>query len=172
MTMMEYEDIDLTVDFDSNGEPIVFLPCNVFRVLDVYKDSHRMLEYKTNGAYMYDFSHNGHKEKLREGEPIYINYRGTNIDADTGEILIVKGHEEACKTFCKIQMFEEDAALGSFDKNMWLLWKTEFANQSQAAKYNYQHKSRLKIDNLNKIRGNMIVQIGGLVLHHELFKTH
>ena len=172
MTMMDYEEIDLTVNLDSSGEPIVLLPCNVFSVLDVYKDEHSMLDYKTNGSYLFDFKHHGRKEKLREGEAIFINYKGTNIDPETGELLIVKGHEEACKTFCKIQMFKEDAGLGAFDRNMWLLWKQEFSGQFQASKYNYQHKNRLQINNLNKIRGNMIVKIGGLSLHHELFKTY
>ena len=163
-TMAEFEEIDLTVD---NG--MVLLPCNIFRILDVYKSENEILEYKNNGSYLYDFKINGHKANYVDGTKLYIDYRGVNVD-NNGEILIVKGHEEACKTYCKLQMFEEDAAFGRFDKSMFAMWKEEFSGQFKAARYNIQHKSRLKIDNLTVIRGNMIPKIGDLVLHHELFK--
>jgi hypothetical protein len=164
-TMTQYLKIDLTVN---NG--MVLLPCNVFRVYDLYEGSNKMLEYNTNGAYLYDIRFNGVKQNYPDGSKLYINYVGTNIDVNTGEILIVKGHEIACKTLCKINMFEEDAAFGKFDKNLIEVWKQELSGQVLAAKYNVQHKSRKQIDNLNKIRGNMLVSIAGLSLHHELYK--
>lgn len=169
-TMTEFEEIDLTVDLDSNDNPQVLLPCNIFRILDIYENSEVNLEYKTNGAYAYDFKWNDIAQTYEDGDVLYINYRGVNIDETTGEILIVKGHEIACKTWCKIQMFEEDAAFGKFDKNLIEVWKNDFSGQCIAARHNYQHKSRERINNLNIIRGNQIVQIAGLSLHHELFK--
>jgi hypothetical protein len=163
-TMADFEEIDLTIDNN-----MVIIPCNIFSILDVYISSNEILEYKSNGSYLYDLKLNGVKQTYSDGTKVYMNYKGVNID-ENGEILIVKGHEEACKTFCKYQMFEEDAAFGKFNMNMWLGWKTEFSGQYQAAKYNYQHKSRARINNLNIIRGNLIPRIGSLVLHHELFK--
>lgn len=166
-TMVNYEEIDLTVD---NG--MVLLPCNIFRILDVYEHRNRILEYDMtdNGTYIYNFRHNGRKVHYPDGSRIFINYRGTNIDEKTGEMLIVKGHEIPCKTWCKINAFEEDAAMGRFNEKLWFYWKEEFSGQFQAAKQNFQHKSRSRIDNLNIIRGNMIPKIAGLSLHHELYK--
>jgi hypothetical protein len=168
-TMTSYKEIDLTVNFDANGKPQVLLPCNVFRNLDIYENSSINLEFDTNGSYAYNFKWNGITQTYNVGDFLYINYEGVNIDEATGEILVVKGHEIACKTWCKIQMFEEDSALGKFDKNLVEVWKNDFSGQCIAARHNYQHKSRQRIDNLNIIRGNMVTNIAGLSLHHELF---
>lgn len=163
-TMTFFEGVDLTV---TNG--IVLLPCNVYRIYDVYDASNNQLMYNTNGAYLYDFKINGTSVTFNDNDVLYINYVGINVD-DNGEILIVKGHETACKTWCKINAFEEDAAYGKFDKSMWSLWREEFSNQCLAARYNIRHKDRLNIDNINKIRGNMLPKIGSLILYHEMFK--
>ena len=58
----------------------------------------------------------------------------------------------------------------SFSKDLWYLWKEEFSGQFKASRYNIQHKSRLDIDNLNIIRGNMIPKIAGIELYHEIYK--
>ena len=105
---------------------MLLLPCNVFRLLDVYESRNKKLTYKNNGAYLYDFRYNGIKQTYPNGFKLYLNYVGINIDETTGELLIVKGHEEACKTFCKIEAFAEDAAYGRFSKDLWYLWKEEF----------------------------------------------
>jgi hypothetical protein len=164
-TMMKFEEVPLTVT--SN---MLLLPCNVFRILDVYESVNKNLTYKNNGAYLYDFKYNGVKQTYSDNFTLYLNYIGINIDESTGEILIVKGHEEACKTFCKIEAFAEDAAYGRFSKDIWAMWKEEFSGQFKAARYNVQHKSRLDIDNLNIIRGNMIPKIAGIELHHQIYK--
>jgi hypothetical protein len=165
-TMIKYEEIDLTVNNN-----MVLLPCNIFRILDVYLGDNQIgLDYKNNGSYLYDLKQNGNILNLPDNSIIYINYRGINIDTNTGEFLIVKGHEEACKTYCKIQMFEEDVALGKFNASLWAGWQQQFSGQFLGARNNYQHKSRKQIDDLNIIRGNMIQKIGDLSLYHELFK--
>jgi len=165
-TMIKYEEIDLTVNNN-----MVLLPCNIFRILDVYlSDNQNGLDYKNNGSYLYDLKQNGNTINLPDNSIVYINYSGVNIDINTGEFLIVKGHEEACKTYCKIQMFEEDVAFGKFNYSLWAGWQQQFSGQFLGAKNNYQHKSRKQIDDINIIRGNMVQRIGDLPLHHELFK--
>lgn len=164
-TMIQFDEIDLCV-----MNNMLLLPCNVFRLLDVYESRNKKLTYKNNGAYLYDFRYNGIKQTYPNGFKLYLNYVGINIDETTGELLIVKGHEEACKTFCKIEAFTEDVAYGRFSKDLWYLWKEEFSGQFKASRYNIQHKSRLDIDNLNIIRGNMIPKIAGIELYHEMYK--
>lgn len=166
-TMIEFESIPLVVE---HGQAL--LPCNVWRILDVYKNHLEILDYKSNGAYLYDFKWKGRPRHYREGEVIFINYRGINIDPDTGECLIVKGHEESCKLYCKLQMYEDDRNMGRFPKDVYAQWEELFSGMFVAARSNYQHKDRKKIDNLTIIRGNMVPKIGSMVLHNQQFNEY
>jgi hypothetical protein len=163
-TMIEFEQIPLRYEHEQ-----VLLPCNVFRILDVYRNHYEILDYKNNGAFLYDFKWKGIHRHYPEGTAIFINYRGINIDHETGECLIVKGHEEACKLYCKLQMYEDDRNMGRFPKDIYAQWEEQFSGMYMAARSNYQHKDRKKIDNLTIIRGNMVPKIGSLVLHNQQF---
>lgn len=167
-SMPLYTEIDLTVD--ANGE--VLLPCNIFRILDVYDSNGRVVEHKSNGAYLYDLKNShGSNSYYKEGDCININYIGIMIDCASGEPMIAAGHENAAETYCKIQIFEEAVANRQFDANLWMRWKDEFHGQHLAARYE-SNRGKTRDEVITKsfqIRGNALAHIGGLKLHHTIF---
>ena len=165
-TMMKFVGVPLRIEHG-----MALLPCNVWRRLDVYKNRYEILSYNCNGAFLYDFHWKGVRRNYRDGEYIFIDYAGVNIDEE-GECLIVKGHEEACKMYCKLQMFEEDMVMGRFPKDVYAQWSELFSGMYMAARSNYQHKDRKQIDNLTIIRANMIPKIGSLILDRDQFSEY
>jgi hypothetical protein len=144
------------------------LPCNVHRILDVYY-KYQNLEYgiSSTGAYLVNIKYKDSRKEFDE-DYVYINYVGTPIDETTGYPLIVKGHENACETFCKLRTFEEDMVLGKFSPQLWQAWDRKFSFQIQNAAYAvYRHKTRSYAQELLNIRANAIPQIGRLTLYHE-----
>ena len=160
-TLVHFLQICLTVE---NG--MALTPCNITRILDIYSDpdnENSVVNASDNGVYLImpvDYSL----------DYVYINYVGCPINEE-GEILILKGHEEVCKTYCKINHFEEDVTNRKFDANIWAMWDTKFSNQVKNARYDvFRNWTRDKFNQLNVIHGNMVPKIGGLVLYHLNFK--
>jgi len=161
-----FKSVPLTVGF----QKMVLLPCNVFRILEVYNDSDPRLSYNKTATHLTHIIDLTSGEEVEEDDTIYITYIGVPVDPKTGEILIPSGHEPALETYCKMKFFEEDALLGKIDKNMWVLWSNQFSGQVSHVKSSFRHIDRLKINNLNVIQGNMLPQIGRLPLIHEQFE--
>lgn len=167
-TMLRFLEVPLKVIYSSVAgiQPKVLLPCNVAKLWDVYSDPNTNgsdVEHFNEGAFLYlplDY-------KLPY---VYINYVGIPID-DNGNLLIVKGHEQACETFCKIKNFEEDALYGKFNAQMWYGFKEEFSGQIQYSKYSIlRNMTRQDFNKLEIIRGNAVPKIGRVSLYHLNFK--
>lgn len=154
--------VDLEVDTDNKR---ALLPCNVFRIFDVFSDENddsSRVEYYNTGTYL----------SLPEDyalDYVFITYAGIPVN-ELGEPLIIKGHENACETFCKLQIFEEDVCYGKFDKDMYLRWDDKFSGQLINAKTDMRHFDRDHFNKLIVIRGNMIPKIGVLSLYHNNFR--
>lgn len=145
------------------------LPCNVYRLLDVYDVGGSLIDFKMNnhGTYLTSLKYRNRDEDYAE-DTIYINYMGTPIDDETGYPLIIKGHENACEMFCKIRSFEEDAVLGKISYPMWDSWNMKFSGMiSHAAQNPYRHKTRAHLKDLEIIRGDSLPAIGKLILSHK-----
>lgn len=163
--MPKYEEIDIEV---TNG--ILTLPCNLYRLLDVYDSSEGRILYQSNGTNLYGLKDTSGNE-ISDGTTIYINYRGSAIDLVTGIPLCLRGHEFVCETFVKIRAFEEDSGLQKFPYNTWQMWNTQLGGQVTAAKQNYINMDRSKINDITIIKGNMIPRIGNLPLSHNQFNS-
>jgi len=150
------------------------LPCNIFRILDVYDGYGTAIGYSLSdkGSYLNALKYINSGSDYIE-DTIYINYKGTNIDTETGFPLIIKGHENACETFCKIRLFEEDALFGKLNYTMYRNWEQQFSGQILNALQNpYRRLVANYLKQLETIRGNMIPQIGRLELSHKKFRTN
>jgi hypothetical protein len=163
--MTPFEDIPIEV---TNN--MLQLPCNLFKLEDVYDDNEEMLSYyNNNGFYLYNMKDKS-GNPIAEGSTIHLNYEGTNIDLKTGTPLCAKGHEFICETFCKLQAFEEDVSLKNFSSELYGLWLNSLSGLVAAAKQDiYQHKTRQDNDRITVIKGNMIPMIGNLPLKHKQF---
>jgi len=150
------------------------LPCNIFRLIDVYDGYEAVIDFtlSDSGNYINELKYADSGEAYTE-DTVYINFSGTPIDSDTGYPLIPKGHENACETFCKIRLFEEQVLLGKVDKQIWMGWERQFGGQIANAKSDpYRQKVANHLKQLNTIRGEMLPRIGRLELSHKKFRNN
>lgn len=147
----------------ANGlQPSILLPCNIYRILDVFSDANNKKSFVENyneGSYLY-------LPVNYDKQYIFLNFVGLPID-ENGDVLIVKGHEQACETFCKIKNFEEAAMTGKFDIRLWLEFEQKFSGQIANSKYSVMRTmQRSDYNKLLIIRGNMVPKIGRISLYH------
>lgn len=161
-TMATYIEIGLAVPQTGPDKNMVYTPCNIFRLLDVFNSSGSRIDYSYNGSYIILPSDNTLTE-------IFINYKGTPID-DDGIPLIPKTQQLACETYCKIKAYEEDVAYGDFNGEIWMNWKNELPNMIAAGKNDWRFMDRHAIDKLNIIHGNLVPVIANIKLVHKEFE--
>ena len=167
--MSKFLYVGLTV---TNGQ--VLLPCNIHRILDCYDASDSIIDYKLNtaGSYLTTLTYQSSGETYDQ-DTLYLNYAGTIVDVDTGYPMIMKGHEQACETFCKIKAFEEQALYQKIDPRIFDRWSFQLSGQIANAKQNpYRHKTRQDLQNLEIIRANVLPVIGRVALSHKLYRDN
>lgn len=154
---VKFRQVPLTV-----ANCIAKLPCNVYRIEDVYLPSGNV-PYYNDGAYL----------RLPEdfrGTVIYINYIGIPVDNE-GIPLILKGHEQANVSFCVLQLLTPLHMAGQLkNPNVYAEYTDKVNYQCHAAKNGYRHKDRAAVNQEVIVWGNTIPKIGGLLLAHEAFE--
>jgi len=172
------KDVDLMTDVMEIPLTVInsqaLLPCNIFRIIDAYDGFESSIDYSlsSTGAYLTSLKYTNSGADYDE-DTVYINYKGTPIDPDTGFPLIAKGHENACEVFCKMRLFEEDALYGKINYNMYVRWDQQFSGMiTNALADPYRHKVANYLKQLDTIRGNMLPQIGRLELSHKKFRDY
>ena len=156
--MTQYTKKALTV---SNLQAL--LPCNVYRILDVYTDPtnpNSVIPYYNNGAYLIFGS------DVTE-TTVYINYHGITIDQDTGYPLIKQGHEQACEAFCLWKLSYSDWMTNRIDNSKFAYIEEQKNLQIDAAKYDMRNFDRQRLRNIRTIMANMRPQLVGHNLYHQ-----
>jgi len=166
-SMWEFRAVPLVVGNDK----MVMLPCNVFKIDEVYDDNKDFLSYnRTKDGFLTDLRvETRDNEEVEIGDTIYISYHGVPINVKTGEILIPSGHQPICETYCKVRMFEEDAGYGKFSMTMWQTWDQKFSGQIQAIRSSHKNIDRTKKHHFQIIMGNMLPKIGRMTIKTEQF---
>lgn len=164
--MWKFNKVPLTVGF----EKMVLIPCNIYKIEELFNDSDERLNYNRTKNFLFDIINPADNEEVKENDVIYISYIGVPVSKD-GDILIPSGHEPACETFCKTRFFEEDALLGKININMYFRWEVKFSGQVQAIRSSFRNIDRNHLNEMNIIRGNLLPKIGQMTLLHERFET-
>jgi hypothetical protein len=157
-TMWRFEEIKIeTIDYNSDWK-LFELPCNVFRLLNVYEDpdnpiSHLEHKWLNQNNRVYKMVEN------RNQDSIYINYIGTPI-SDDGVPLILKTHVQACETYIQMKLYWEDTLDGKSQVG-WHLSK-KFSGQVTHLKNDVTHLDAEHFNRLNVINGDMIESIGNM----------
>lgn len=118
----------------------LMLPCDIFRLKDVYtSDGTRIMGFTNNGTYL----HFNEQCNIRpvDNTEVYINYDGIPVD-ESGWPLFLRGHEQACEWGCIIRLMEEDHADGSINENVWQGWLQQYENALNTANNGFRHKDR------------------------------
>lgn len=158
-SMMEFIDIKLKVT--NKQAP---LPCNVHRILDVYKtpgNPKSKVSYFNKGAYL-NFNSDF------DSDYIYINYYGTTIDIESGSPLILRTHIKACEAYCVQQAYLERYLNNEINGQQWSVIDQRVTEGCNIAlSQGIRFKDRQDLTNLNVIKGNMITKIGLTTLYNQ-----
>ena len=148
---------------------LVLLPCNMFRLLDVYTDpstSDSILDkVKSNGQYLYGFPHH-----MLNGTKIYLNYVGIPVTSE-GMPLVMRTHRSAIGFYIRLRIFEEEMNMGTFPISVWQMYDRKFSDACSAAKQDLSNYQRHDYNDLVKIRGAVINRLGHTTLQQNLFKS-
>lgn len=126
-TMATYEEVECPVNQD-NG--IVSIPCNVFRILDVY-DSSGYINYNKDGLNGFFIRINGDSFP----DKVYMNYKGTAMN-DEGEYLLPKGYELAAETLCVLNMVKREMGGANFNRELYVDLENKLTMQIREARQN------------------------------------
>lgn len=144
----------------------VALPTNLYRLLAVYDDNDQHTRHNNNGAYLFDLV-DYYGNAFDDDTEIYIDYVGLILD-DQCRPMIHESHVAACETFCKLQAFEEEYAMGKFSPRMYEQWMQALPGQIQASRgSNYRQFTKEHLNHLNVIRGNMFPRLESTPLRDE-----
>lgn len=157
-TMWRFLEVALETHDYSNDYKMVELPCNIYRLLDVYGDPNNPISHLES-----KFLNKDNKINLlveNKGQKyIYINYIGTPID-ENGTPLIAKAHIEACITYCLMMLYYEDYLERQNPVATEL--ERKFSGQMAHAKNSVRHLTKEHFNRLNVINGDMIESIGNM----------
>lgn len=142
------------------------LPCNLFRLLDVYTSSNRRIPAYNTGVYL-NFNSSTVFDKDSEGKDIvYINYLGIAVDDKTGFPLIKRGHEQACEAFCVWKMYYEDIITDKISVDAKSRIEMEKNIQIQAARSSFRSWDKARLHRMLLIINNMIPRLKHVPLTH------
>ena len=146
-----FKDIELTLEDDTNTNyKKAIMPCNVFRLLDVYDNNVSRVSYRSDGEYFY---FNDPPDK------VYIKYYGLPV-TEEGRPLFIKGHEVALAYYCLYNHFEEPFILGEFDGQRFAYLEQRWFDEREKARSIFRRKTRGEIEEMLQIIANVVPKIG------------
>lgn len=156
-TMCHYVDIAIEAKKYSDDYNTFELPCNVYRLLNVYSSKSDPLSHI---KYKRLF-----KSKMLIAVPssydvVYLSFIGNPVD-DNGTPLIVKDHKQACITYCTMKLLYEDYYLGGANVRYEEL-SARFSNQTVACRQSVRHLPAEHFNKLNVVNGDMLESIGSM----------
>lgn len=138
----------------------ITMPCNIHSIIDIYFENGIRPKY----------AHIGNKIQLFKDvtdEFLYIDYKGTPVDATTGDVLILRGHELACEMSCVKNSFFEDYLNGKIDGQRWGVISEEYEMALNVATMDMRRMTKGDFQTMENILGNKIPIIGRVPLYQK-----
>jgi len=170
------EDIEGFHPYKKVPVPVVnlqaLLPCNVYRLLDVFVGNDRRIPYEDNGDFIAFDSLQTYSKNDKGQDIVFINYWGIPVDPETGYPLIKKGHELACEAYCVWKLYTEDFMTGKIDANRWMYLVGEKDRELNAAQNGFRQWDRKDLERISMIKMNMLPRIGQIPLYNLEWTNH
>lgn len=150
-SFIRYENVELNADTNKR----FYLPCLVYRILDVHNSNDVRLSFRKRAGYI----------MLEDNtiDSIYIDYLGVPVN-EQGELLIDKNHAQAIEAFILSKIYYEDFLNGKLHPNLWQDINLKLENELLAAKSSFRHWDQSKFETIQAIRGNMVPDIAKVPL--------
>lgn len=143
------------------------LPCNIYRLLDVFDaNDNRYRAYTNDGTHIiFNSSQSFNKDSVGRSY-IMINYRGIAVDPKTGFPLIPRGQELACEAYCVWNLYYEDYLNGRLNGQQWSVIDNNKIVQCEAAKGGFRHFDNEEMRRYLNVVVNMIPNMRRIPLYH------
>lgn len=143
------------------------LPCNVYRLLDVYDNNDNRIDNYANDGIHIIFQSGQQFNTNDDGDQVVkVNYIGINVDTKTGYPLIPRGHELACEAYCVYNLYYEDFLTGKINGNAWSYIDNAKMIQCEAAKGGFRHYSNDDMKKYLNVVMNMIPNMKRIPMYH------
>jgi len=139
---------------------LIELPCNVHSIIDVYYKGGNRPRYFNSGNNITLASDS--KEKV-----LYVDYKGTPVDPNSGDVLIMRGHELFCEWTCVKNALLEKYLNGEVDGQRWAAIDEELYRAENVAVQDMRRFTRGSLEELEIINGNMLPMIGRVPMMKE-----
>lgn len=133
-----------------------YLPCNIYRVLSVYRNNCEIPKYQWDGAYL-RFNMDDPSTFSREYS-IQIDYLGVAVD-DEGLPMIMDGHQEACYWYCMTKLYFEDYMSKQIDEGRYMFLQDRLGLYVDKAKSSFRYVTRDDMNEIQRILHNMVPKI-------------
>jgi len=147
----KYRNVEITV---KNNK--AYLPCNIYRILSVYRNRCSVSTYDWDGVYLrfnFDDPRTFHREYK-----IQLDYLGVMVD-DEGLPMILDGHQEACYWYIMTKLYFEDFMNGLIDQNRYIFLQDRLGHYVAKAKSSMRHYSRDDMNDVQAILHNMVPKV-------------
>jgi hypothetical protein len=141
------------IPLEIKSKRLVTLPCNIHSIIDVY----------FKGGTRPRFFHNGNNITLStetDIDTLYIDYKGTPVDPNSGDVLIMRGHELFCEWTCIKNISLEKYLNGEIDGQRWSVIDEELYRAENIAVQDMRRMTRKDFEDMEIINGNMLPMIG------------
>lgn len=146
-----FQDVPLVLEDDSNTKyKKAKMPCNIFRLLDVYDDNAVRVPYNTDGIYFY------FKDPPTK---VFIKYYGVPV-TEEGRPLFIDGHEVALAYYCLYNYYEELYMLQRIDGQRFSFIEQKWYDEREKARSILRRKDRGDIERMLQIISNMVPKVG------------
>lgn len=157
ITMYKFLNVGLVTESYSSNYDIVSLPCNIYKILNIYSDpSNPISQIK----WKYINKENTLKILVEKGhQAVYLDFIGIAVDEE-GIPLIARSHVPAVETFCTMKIYYEDFLEGISQSYLYL--EQKFSGQMIAIRQTMRHVDPMMLNDLNVINGDMLESIGNM----------
>lgn len=129
------------------------IPCNIHSLIDVYFENGFRPLFQQSGV---NLILNNPTDQLY----LYVDYKGTPVDHNTGDVLIMRGHEAFCEAYCIRNSFYEDYLNGKIDGQRWSVIDDEYERTCAMANQDMRNMTRVEHLIIQEIHGSMLPVIG------------
>lgn len=133
-----------------------YLPCNIYRVLSIYRNKCSIPNYQWDGAYLrFNFDDPG---TFQQEYIIEVDYLGVLVD-DEGLPMILDGAQEACYWYCMTKLYFEDYMNGLIPENRYIFLQDRLGLYVDKVKGSFRHVTRDDMNEMQMIMHNMIPKV-------------
>jgi hypothetical protein len=147
----QYRNVEIPVKFNKG-----YMPCNVYRLLNVHRNKCSIAKYNWDGAYLkFNFDD---PSTFNSEYTVFIDYLGVMVD-DQGLPMILDGNQEACYWYCMTKLYFEDFMNGLVAEGKYMFLQDRLGHYVSKCKTSFRHVTRDDMNEIQRIMHNLVPKV-------------